>query len=113
MLGIDGPEFIVILIIFIVVVGPKDLPKILKAIAKTIVYVRSTTKELRQQFDEAIREAEFNDLYEPLSDIYDHNLRQELRKITKPPHEVLGDKSDPLDKNTKYHKLEKDKKEAL
>lgn len=111
MLGIDGSEFLVILIVFIVVVGPKDLPKMLKTIAKIIAYVRSITKEFRYQFDEAIRQAELDDLHNSLSDIHAPHLGQKLKENRNPLHEAVEDISD-LDGSIIYHKSEKNKKGA-
>ncbi len=47
MFGIDGPEFLVILVILIIVVELKDLPKMLRTIAKAVAYVRSTANKFR------------------------------------------------------------------
>lgn len=81
MFGIDGPEFIVILIVLIVVVGPKDLPKMLKAIGKATARMRTTANEFRRQFDEAMHEAELDDLQKTLTDVKDLNPRKKLTEI--------------------------------
>ncbi|WP_208437485.1 Sec-independent protein translocase protein TatB [Bartonella taylorii] len=95
MLGIDGPEFLVILLVLIVVVGPKDLPKMLKTIAKAMGYVRSTANEFRRQFDDAMRQVELDDLQKTLSD--------------NPIHGVVEDIHYNFDIETTHHKSEKEK----
>ncbi|UTO29178.1 Sec-independent protein translocase protein TatB [Bartonella harrusi] len=109
MFGIDGPEFLVILLVLIVVVGPKDLPKMLKTIARTIAYIRSIANEFRHQFDDAMRQVELDDLQKTLSDISDLNLNKEVTENFDPIHDVVGSIHDNFDVNTTHHKSEKDK----
>ncbi|KEC55500.1 Sec-independent protein translocase protein TatB [Bartonella koehlerae] len=108
MFGIDGPEFFVILLVLIVVVGPKDLPKMLRTMAKAIAYVRSTANEFRHQFDDAMKQAELDNLQKTLSNISDFNPDKKLTGILNPMHDIRGDISDNFDVNTTHHKLEKD-----
>lgn len=97
MFGIDGPEFIVILIVLIVVVGPKDLPKMLKAIGKATARMRSTANEFRRQFDEAMREAELDDLQKTLTDVKDLDPRKKLTEIFDPIRDVAKDVKASID----------------
>ncbi|WP_455481160.1 Sec-independent protein translocase protein TatB [Bartonella sp. B12(2025)] len=109
MFGIDGPEFLVILLVLIVVVGPKDLPKMLKTIAKAIAYVRSTANEFRHQFDDAMKQVELDDLQKTLSDISDFSPRKELTETFNSIHDAIGDIRDNFDVNTTHYKTENDK----
>ncbi len=58
MFDIGWTEILVIATIAIVVVGPKDLPRMLRAFGKTMGQVRRMSNEFRRQFDDALREAE-------------------------------------------------------
>ena len=58
MFDIGWSEILVIAIVAIVVVGPKELPRMLRAFGKTMGQVRRTANDFRRQFDEALREAE-------------------------------------------------------
>ncbi|WP_336279059.1 Sec-independent protein translocase protein TatB [Bartonella sp. CB175] len=109
MFGIDGSEFFVILLVLIVIVGPKDLPKMLKAMAKAIAYIRSTTNEFRHQFDDAMKQAELNSLQKTLSEIRDINPRKELTEILNPVHDAVEDMNNSFDVDITHHKLGKDK----
>ncbi|WP_297322717.1 Sec-independent protein translocase protein TatB [uncultured Bartonella sp.] len=91
MFGIDGPEFIVILIVLIVVVGPKDLPKMLKALGKATARMRTTANEFRRQFDEAMHEADLDDLQKTISDVGNLDPRKKLTKIFDPIRDVAKD----------------------
>ncbi|EJF86945.1 twin arginine-targeting protein translocase TatB [Bartonella vinsonii subsp. arupensis OK-94-513] len=112
MFGIDGPEFLVILLVLIVVVGPKDLPKMLKTMARAMAYVRSKKNEFRRQFDDAIRQVELDDLQKTLADINDFNLSKELTETFNPIHDAVENVQN-FDVNARHHKLEKDKEILL
>ncbi|WP_375607684.1 MULTISPECIES: Sec-independent protein translocase protein TatB [unclassified Bartonella] len=108
MFGIDGSEFVVILLVLIIVIGPKDLPKILKAIAKVRAYVCSTVNELRYQFDDAIRQIELDNLQKTCSDINDLNPSKKLTETFDPIQDAVEDIHDNSDVKATHHKLEKD-----
>lgn len=60
MFGIGMPELIVILIIALIVFGPKKLPEMGKALGRAIKEFRKTSQELKE-------EIELDDLQEPLN----------------------------------------------
>jgi len=53
-------KVLIIAIAAIVVVGPKDLPMVLRTIGKYLGYLRRQADEFKQQFEEAMREAEID-----------------------------------------------------
>lgn len=55
-------EMILLAIIALVVVGPKDLPRLLQGVAKMIRKVRGMADEFRAGFDQMAREAELDDM---------------------------------------------------
>jgi sec-independent protein translocase protein TatB len=58
MFDIGWSEVLVIATVAIVVVGPKDLPRMLRTFGKTMGTVRRTANDFKRQFDDALREAE-------------------------------------------------------
>ena len=58
MFDIGWSELLVIAVVAIVVVGPKELPRMLRTFGKTMGQVRRTANDFKRQFDEALREAE-------------------------------------------------------
>jgi sec-independent protein translocase protein TatB len=58
MFDIGWSEILVIAVVAIVVVGPKELPKMLRTFGKTMGTLRRTANDFKRQFDEALREAE-------------------------------------------------------
>lgn len=58
MFDIGWSELLVIAIVAIIVVGPKDLPVMLRAIGRTVGKLRRTADMFRAEFNEALRETE-------------------------------------------------------
>ncbi|AQS41411.1 MAG: Sec-independent protein translocase protein TatB [Candidatus Tokpelaia hoelldobleri] len=100
MFGIDGQEFLVIIVVLIVVVGPKDLPKMLRAFGKATARMRETAQEFRNHFDEAMRETEIKDLAHSLQDLKKLDPRESLTKILDPIRSVTDDLQAEIRKNT-------------
>gem|GEM_PF-1457885 len=62
MFDIGMSEILVIAVVAIVVVGPKDLPKLLRTVGKTISGVKRMAGDFQQQFNDAIEESDLADL---------------------------------------------------
>src|SRR5215813_15242538 len=62
MFGIDGSEFLVILIVALVVVGPKDLPKLLRTLGQWAGKARAMADQFKRSFDDMARQSELDDL---------------------------------------------------
>jgi sec-independent protein translocase protein TatB len=58
MFDIGWSEILVIAVVAVVVVGPKELPSMLRTFGRTMGQVRKTANGFRRQFDEAMREVE-------------------------------------------------------
>jgi sec-independent protein translocase protein TatB len=58
MFDIGWSEILVIAAVAVVVVGPKELPRMLRTFGKTMGSVRRTANDFKRQFDQALREAE-------------------------------------------------------
>ena len=60
--GIGGGELVVIALVAILVVGPKDLPKLLRFLGQMVGRLRAATADLRQSFDDMAKETELDSL---------------------------------------------------
>lgn len=62
MFDIAWSEFLVIGVVALVVVGPRDLPALLRTVGKSVATLRRMAGEFQTQFNDAMREAELDDL---------------------------------------------------
>ncbi len=101
MLDIGWTELLVIAIVLIVVVGPKDLPPMLRAFGKMTKRLRLMAGEFRQQFDEALREAELDDVRQTFSDAQKLNPVNSLKDALNPLRQMGNDIRSDLQNATK------------
>ncbi|KQQ91194.1 Sec-independent protein translocase protein TatB [Aureimonas sp. Leaf324] len=84
MFDIGGLELLVIAIVLIVVVGPKDLPKMLRTFGRVTSQMRRMAGDFRKQFDEALQEAEFDELRKTAQDVRSLDPRESISKNLNP-----------------------------
>src|SRR5208282_2880003 len=69
MFDISWTEFLLIGVVALIVIGPKELPAVLRTLGQWTRRVRSMAAEFQGQFQEAMREAEMADLKKQVDDI--------------------------------------------
>ena len=62
MFGIDSGELLIIAVVALVVIGPKDLPRAMRAIGNFVGRARGMARHFRSGIDTMIREAELEDM---------------------------------------------------
>ena len=67
MFGIDSPELLVIAIVALVVIGPKELPGLLRTWGRWLAQMRGMASEFRGHVDEMIRQTELDDVKKQLT----------------------------------------------
>ena len=60
MFGIDSPELLVIAIVALVVIGPKELPNLLRSWGKWMAKMRGMASEFRGHVDEMVRQSDLD-----------------------------------------------------
>jgi len=60
--GIGGGELVVIAVVALIVVGPKDLPKLLRQLGKFVGKMRRMADEFRTSFEDMARQSELDEL---------------------------------------------------
>src|SRR5690606_33257429 len=97
MFDIGWSEMLVIAIVVIVVVGPKELPGMLRTFGKTTSKLRVMANDFRKQFDEALKEAELDDLKQVADDVRSLNPKNEIKKALSPMEKAARDVRAGLD----------------
>lgn len=91
MFDIGWSEMLVIAIVMIVVVGPKDLPKMLRTFGKTTSKLRAMAGDFRKQFDEALKDAELDDVKDLVNEARSLNPANSLRDALDPMRRAADD----------------------
>jgi Tat protein translocase TatB subunit len=93
MFGIGMPELLVIAVVALLVVGPKKLPDIAKALGKSLSEFRRATDSATETIKETLKTDE---LKKDVDDIKDSLLygRHEEKETPDPPVEPVGSGSD-------------------
>src|SRR5437868_5332101 len=66
MFGIDSPELLVIAVVALVVIGPKELPGMLRSWGKWMAKARGMAAEFRGHVDEMVRQSELDEVKKQL-----------------------------------------------
>ena len=69
MLDIGFPEFLLISFVLLIVVGPKDLPKVLRSITTFIRKIKTMASQFHSGIDDLANESEISDLRKEVSKI--------------------------------------------
>lgn len=74
MLDIGGWEFMLVAFVLILVVGPKELPKMLRSFTRILQQVRGMAREFSDGMNDLAREADMADLKKVMDDAKSGNL---------------------------------------
>jgi len=74
MFDISWSEFLLIGVVALIVIGPKELPAVMRTLGQWTRKVRSMASDFQNQFHEAMREAEMADLKKEVDDLA-HDVR--------------------------------------
>jgi sec-independent protein translocase protein TatB len=106
MLDMSWGEVMVIGAVALIVIGPKDLPRALRTVGQVTGKLRRMASEFQGQFNEAMREAELDDVKRQIQGVNDsvtsmqgksfnpiQSIRDELKTSIEAP--VAADKAEP------------------
>ena len=71
MFDIGWSELVVIAVVALIAIGPKELPAVLRTVGQYMGKIRRMASEFQGQFQEAMREAEMADLKKHVDDMAD------------------------------------------
>jgi len=84
MFDVSWSELLVVAVVALLVVGPKELPALLRTVGKYLGMVKRQAAEFRAQFDEAMRETELDQLKKDVESIKseaESTLREAERSV--------------------------------
>jgi sec-independent protein translocase protein TatB len=82
--GVGYSEMFVLALIALIVIGPKDLPKVLRTLGRFMQKARGMAREFQGHVDQAMRESGLDEVKSGLNDLKAPNLMTQA-KIEAPP----------------------------
>jgi sec-independent protein translocase protein TatB len=92
MFDIAWSEMVVIAIVALVVVGPRDLPPLMRQLGRAIRAFKRMAADFQGQFNDAVKDTEFDSLKKELDDL----RRSTTRGFSEPPPGDQGQNPPPV-----------------
>ena len=108
MFDIGWTEILILAVVSLFVIGPKDIPKFLGYIGRLIGKIRGITSDFRETVDDAIKNSELEEVRKEIS-FTDPELSKNFNEILNPINKGAQNKSESGDddNNSKKEDLEK------
>jgi len=90
MFDISWTEFLLIGIVALIVIGPKELPAVMRSLGQWTRKIRSLAADFQNQFHEAMREAEMADLKKQVDDVASDIKNYDPLKDVRSDVEAIG-----------------------
>ena len=91
MFGIDSGELLVIAVVALVVIGPKDLPRVMRTLGNFIGQARGMARHFRSGLDTMMREAELEEMEKKWKADNDRIMREHPGEPAPAPAPAAGD----------------------
>jgi sec-independent protein translocase protein TatB len=94
MFDITSSKLLLLGIVALIVIGPKDLPVLLRTIGKYVGIIKRLAADFRAQFDEAVRESELAELKKDVENMgreAEASMREAERNVTSELDAVKAD----------------------
>ncbi len=88
MFDISWFELLVVAVVALVIIGPKDLPRTLRNIAQWVRRGRRMMNQFRSGFDDMVREAELDELRQQASKLQNYDIKDEAGQLIDPTGDV-------------------------
>src|SRR5215470_5945226 len=90
MFDISWSHLLAIAVVALVVIGPKDLPRVLRALGKWAGKARAVAREFQSSIDQMIRESELEEVRKEVEQVASANVGHEIEKSVDPKGELQG-----------------------
>jgi sec-independent protein translocase protein TatB len=91
MFDLGWSELLLIAVIAIIVVGPRDLPRMMRTVGQYVTKARRMARDLQSQFNDALREADLDDVGKEIGDLGRMNPARQIRDGLTKPLKSVGD----------------------
>lgn len=96
MFDVSWSHLALIAVIALVVIGPKDLPRVLRTVGVWVGRARAVARDFQGSIDQMIREAELDEVRKQVETATSVNLEHEIEKTIDPTGEMKQSLSEPV-----------------
>lgn len=93
MFDIASTELLLVALVALLVIGPKDLPRVLRVVGQWVGKARGVAAQFRSGFDEMVRQSELEEMEKKWKAENDRIMREHPADIR---DDVVGDEMRPL-----------------
>jgi sec-independent protein translocase protein TatB len=76
MFGVDSSELLIVALVALVVIGPKDLPRVMRVVGQWVGRARGMARHFRSGIDEMIRQSELEEMEKKWREENDRIMRE-------------------------------------
>lgn len=91
MFDIGWQELLIIAVVALIVIGPKDLPTAIRAITRWIARARELARDFQHGIDEVVREADLEDLKKQVTQIQHTDINKTIEETIDPTGAIRRD----------------------
>ena len=98
MFDIGWQELFIVAVLGIIIIGPKDLPRAIRAVSGLVRKARGLARDFQDGVDDVIREAELDDVKEQVEKVSRFDAVQEIKNAIDP----TGDLKEQVEKVSRF-----------
>jgi sec-independent protein translocase protein TatB len=89
-------ELALIAVVALVVIGPKDLPRVMRTVGQWTRRARAIAREFQGSLDQMVREAELDDMKRHIDRATSFNVENEIRRTIDPTGDLQRSLDEPV-----------------
>jgi sec-independent protein translocase protein TatB len=89
-------ELALIAVVALVVIGPKDLPRVMRVVGQWVQRARAIAREFQGSLDQMMREAELDDMKRQFDRATSFDVEREIHQAIDPGGEIERSLNDPV-----------------
>jgi len=91
MFDIGWQELFIVAILAVIVVGPKELPRVLRTVMGLVRKARMLARDFQDGLEDVVREADLDDMKNQIGGLADGNLAKTIEDTLDPTGEIAKD----------------------
>jgi sec-independent protein translocase protein TatB len=89
-------ELALIAVVALVVIGPKDLPRVMRLVGQWVHRARAIAREFQGSLDQMVREAELEEMKNQLDRATNFDIEREIHRTVDPGGDIQRSLTDPV-----------------